>query len=311
MEEVLSTPEKAHWVKATEKEMKSLQENEVWDLVELPRVRKPVGSKWVFKVKTDEDGNVERYKARLVAQGFTQKFGADYDETCCPVVRLESVRTPIALSVQHSLQVDITTAFLNGKLEEEVFMKQPEGFVVKGQEHLVCRLKKSLYGLKQSPRCWNIALDKHLKGIGFVQAESDPCIYRASSGELFFLGVYVDDIVMASKSEARLAEVKQSLAQKFDIKDLGRLHHFLGMKIVQDETTENAWVGQQVYTENLLRRFGMGSAKPVATPVDNSAKLVKEHLRSCDLWLELLLFKDSILTSEEGCWNETLVLELR
>ena len=163
MEEVLSTPEKAHWVKAMEKGMKSLQENEVWDLVELPRGRKPVGSKWVFKVKTDEDGNVERYKARLVAQGFTQKFGADCDETFCPVVRLESVRTLIELSVQHILQlhqVDITTAFLNGKLEEEVFMKQPEGFVVKGQKHLVCRLKKSLYGLKQSPRCWNIALDK-------------------------------------------------------------------------------------------------------------------------------------------------------
>jgi hypothetical protein len=104
VEEVLSTPEKAHWVKAMEKEMKSLQENEVWDLVELPRGRKPVGSKWVFKVKTDEDGNFERY---LVAQGFTQKFGADYDETFCPVVRLESIRTLIALSVQHGFQLHI------------------------------------------------------------------------------------------------------------------------------------------------------------------------------------------------------------
>jgi hypothetical protein len=278
VEEVLSTPEKVQWVKAMEKEMKSLQENEVWDLVELPRGRKPVGSKWVFKVKTDEDGNIERYKARLVAQGFTQKFGADYDETFCPVVRLESIRTLIALSVQHDLQlhqVDVTTAFLNGKLEEEVFMKQPEGFVAKEQEHLVCRLKKSLYGLKQSPRCWNIALDQHLKGLGFIQVESDPCIYRASSGEPFFIGVYVDDIVMASKSKGRLAEVKHSLAKKFDIKDLGKLHHFLGMKIVQDESTGNVWVGQQVYTENLLRKFGMESAKPVATPVDSSTKLVK------------------------------------
>ena len=104
VEEALCTPEKAHWVKAMEKEMKSLQENRVWDLVELPRSRKLVGSKWDFKVKSDEDGNVERYKARLVAQGFTQKFGADYDETFCPVVRLESIRTLIALSVQHGLQ---------------------------------------------------------------------------------------------------------------------------------------------------------------------------------------------------------------
>ena len=293
--EVQSTPEKAHWLKAMEKEMKSLRESEVWDLVELPSGRKPVGSKWVFKVKTDEDGNVERYKARLVAQGFTQKFGADYDETFCPVVRLESIRTLIALSVQHGLQlhqVDVTTAFLNGKLEEEVFMKQPEGFVAKGREHLVCRLKKSLYGLKQSPRCWNTALDKHLREIGFTQTESDPCIYRASKGEPFFLGVYVDDIVMASKSQTRLAEVKKSLAKKFDIKDLGRLHHFLGMKVVQDETMGNVWVGQHAYTENLLRKFGMESAKPVATPVDTSTKL--EKATDCDECIDQQQYQSAV-----------------
>ena len=154
-------------------------------------------------------------------------------------------------------------------------MSQPEGFVAKDQEHLVCRLKKSLYGLKQSPRCRNSALDKHLKKIGFIQAKSDPCIYRASSGELFLLGVYVDDIVMASESCARLEEVKSSLAKKFDIKDLGRLHHFLGMKVIQDEATGNVWVGQQAYTNDLMQKFGMESAKPVATPVDTSTKLVK------------------------------------
>ena len=274
----LSTPEKAKWLKVMEREMNSLEENKVWELVELPSGHKPVGSKCVFKVKMDEDGNVERYKARLVAQGFTQKFGTDYDETFCPVVRLESIRTLIALSVQHGLQlhqIDITTAFLNGDLEEEVFMSQPEGFVAKDQEHLVCRLKKSLYGLKQSPRCWNSAIDKHFKKIGFIQAKSDPCIYRASSGELFLLGVYVDDIVMASESCARLEEVKSSLAKKFDIKDLGRLHHFLGMKVIQDEATGNVWVGQQAYTNDLMQKFGMESAKPVATPVDTSTKLVK------------------------------------
>ena len=278
VEGVLSTPEKAHWLKAMENEMKSLRENDVWELVQLPSGRKPVGSKWVFKVKTDENGKVERYKTRLVAQGFTQKFGADYDETFSPVVRLEYLRTLIALSVQQGLQlhqVDVTTAFLNGKLEEEVFMSQPEGFVTKGREHLVCRLKKSLYGLKQSPRCWNTALDQLLKEIGFVQSESDPCIYRESSGELFLLGVYIDDIVMASKSQARLKEVKKSLAKRFDIKDLGKLHHFLGMKIIQDEATGKVWVGQQAYTESLLRKFGMEDAKPVATPVDTSTKLVK------------------------------------
>ena len=230
VEAVLSTPERAHWLNAMEKEMKSLKENNVWDLVELPAGRTPVGSKWVFKVKTDENGRVERYKARLVAQGFTQKFGADYDKTFCPVVRLESIHTLVALSVQHSLdlyQIDITTAF-----KEEVFMKQPEGFVAKGQENLVCRLKKSLYGLKQSPWCWNMALDDHLKKSGFVPVESDPCIYRSVDGEQFFIGVYVDDIILVTKSKTRISEVKQSLASQFDIKGLGRLHHFLGMKVV-------------------------------------------------------------------------------
>ena len=142
---------------AMEKEMKSLHENKVWNLVELPKDRKVVGSKWVFKQKVGANGSVERYKARLVAQGFSQKFGLDYDETFCPVVRFESVRTVIALAVQNGLklhQLDVATAFLNGELDEEIFMKQPEGFAVKGQEHLVCRLNRSIYGLKQSPRCW-------------------------------------------------------------------------------------------------------------------------------------------------------------
>ncbi len=132
VEEVLSTPEKYHWLKAMQKEMDSLKENDIWELVKLPEGRKTVGSKWVFKTKMNVDGNIERYKARLVAQGFSQRFGSDYDETFCPVVRMESVRTLIAMSVQYGLQlhqVDATTAFLNGKLEEEVYMSQPAGFV--------------------------------------------------------------------------------------------------------------------------------------------------------------------------------------
>lgn len=278
LSQVLSSADKHHWMEAMEKEMKSLHENRVWELVKLPVGRKPVGSKWVFKLKTDEDGNIERYKARLVAQGYTQKFGMDYDETFCPVARLESVRTLMALSVQHKLhlhQIDVTTAFLNGNLEEEVYMRQPEGFVKPGQEHLVCKLKRSLYGLKQAPRCWNMALHSLLKELNFVQLESDPCIYRASNGEKFFLGVYVDDILMVAKNEARLADVKKCLSEKFDIKDLGRLHHFLGMKIIQDETMKSIWVGQQAYTEKLLQCLGMENARPVSTPVDISNKLVK------------------------------------
>lgn len=146
-----------------------------------------VGSKWVYKLKVDADGLVERHKARLAAQGFSQKFGVDYDETFSPVVRYESFRTMVTLAVQHGLmlhQMDVTTAFLNGYLEEEVFMKQPEGFIAKGQEHLVCKLKRSIYGLKQSPRCWNSALDSQLKTMGFAQTSSDPSLHSYKRREV-------------------------------------------------------------------------------------------------------------------------------
>ena len=145
-----------------ESELSSLRENEAWELVKLPEGKHMVGSKWVYKIKTGADGSVQRYKARLVAQGFTQKYGTDFDETFCPVVRLESLRMLIAKSVQQDLhlhQLDVTTAFLNGTLSEEVYMEQPKGFVCQGKEEFICKLKKSIYGLKQAPCCWNSTLD--------------------------------------------------------------------------------------------------------------------------------------------------------
>ena len=278
IEEAINSPEKSKWEKAMETEMQSLKANKVWDLVELPKGRKAIGSKWVYKVKTGADGQIERYKARLVAQGFSQKYGDDYDETFCPVVRLESLRALMALAVQNGLklhQVDVTTAFLNGELEEEVYMRQANGFITDGEEHLVCKLKKSIYGLKQSPRCWNTALDSQLKDMGFVQSVSDPCLYTDAGGDAFFIGVYVDDIILAGRSDKKIKEVKDVLAHKFDIKDMGKLHYFLGTKILQDEKSGNIWIGQPVYTNNLLKRFGMQDCKAVSTPVDTSTKLVK------------------------------------
>ena len=215
MTEALASPERAKWMDAMDKEMDSLHINDVWDLVKLPKDRKAVGSKWVFKLKVGPDGQIERHMARLVAQGFAQKQGLDYDETFSPVVRFESLRTVIALAVQNGMkmhQMDVTTAFLNGELQEEVYMKQPEGFAAEGQEDLVCKLKRSIYGLKQSPRCWNSALDHKLKQMGFVQAKGDPCLYMASEGEMFIIAVYLDDIVLAGKGDQRMAEVKQALA---------------------------------------------------------------------------------------------------
>ena len=191
------------------------------------------------------------------------------------MVRQESLRLLIALSVQDGLklhQVDVATAFLNGTLEEEVYMMQPEGFEVEGKEHLVCRLKKSLYGLKQSPRCWNTA---QLKEMGFTQSQNDPCIYyKYTGGDVFYIAVYVDDIILAGKTEGILNEVKDSLSRKFEIKDLGELNYFLGVKVEQRENN-SVWIGQPAYTTSLLQTFGMQDCKPVSTPVNVGSKLTK------------------------------------
>jgi len=276
VEEAMGSAEREHWRAAMQKEIESLYSNDVWDLVELLNNRKPVGCKWVFKRKTKANGSNERYKARLVAQGFSQKQGLDYDKTFSPVIRFESFCNLFAVAVQKGLklhQLDITAAFLNGHLEEEVFMNQPEGFKVEGKEHLICMLKQSLYGLKQSPRCCNSTLDTHLKNMGYVQSTSDPCIYTSSEGEISIIGVHVDDFMIATESSERIEQVKAALSEKFDVKDLGNLHYFLGVQVVQDE--KGVWIGQPTFTESILQKYGTSTAKPVKTPVSVNSKLLK------------------------------------
>ena len=153
-------------------------------------------------------------------------------------------------------------------------MKQPEGYAKPGEEHLVCKLSKSIYGLKQSPRCWNTALHAHLEKMNFQQLHSDPCIYKSKTGD-FYIGVYVDDIVLAEKSEARIQEVKRMLASQFDIKDLGKLNYFLGISVVQDLGAHTTWMGQPAYIQKLLKKQKMSDCKPVGTPVDPGSHLVK------------------------------------
>lgn len=276
VKEALNCSEKEQWKAAMQTEMDSIYSNDVWDLVELPESRKPVGNKWVFKKKTKAGGSIERYKARLVAQGFSQKQGLDYDETFSPVIRFESFRNLVAVAVQKGLklhQLDITAAFLNGHLEDEVFMRQPDGFVVEGKEHLVCKLKQSLYGLKQSPRCWNVTLDAQLKKMGYVQSTNDPCIYISTEGESSIIGVYVDDFVIAANGQETIEKVKAALSEKFDVKDLGELHYFLGVQVVQDHDNGTVWIGQPTFTESLLEKFNMSEAKSVKTPVSVNSKL--------------------------------------
>ena len=238
MDEALTSDLSNKWKEAADSEYDSLLQNKTWELVELPSGRKAIGSKWVFKVKYRSDGEVERFKARLVAKGCAQKPGIDYDETFSPVVKFQSIRVLHALAVQNKLllhQMDVVTAFLNGALDENIYMQQPDGYVQQGKEHLVCKLKKSLYGLKQSPRCWNKALTEFLKSANFRQSSAETCIYVRDNNSLSIVAVYMDDLIIATKTEQEMQEVKYQLQLQFKMKDMGELHYCLGISIKYDK----------------------------------------------------------------------------
>jgi len=277
-DEAVGSADFKKWNDAMKKEMESLTENEVWNLVKLPYGKKAINCKWVYKLKEDCNGKIYEYKARLVAQGYCQKYGTDYNEVFAPVIRFESIRTVVSMAVRQRLilhQVDVSSAFLNGELREELYMTQPEGFAVPGSEDLVCKLEKSIYGLKQSARCWNECIGNYLKQSYFVQAESDPCLYTTvSEGEQVIVAVYVDDIILCAKSIVKMNEIKKLLSNRFKVKDLGPLNYFLGVRVVQN-TDGSIWIGQTAYCEKVIERFGMANCKPISSPADPNAKLEK------------------------------------
>ena len=181
-------------------EYESILKNDVWDIVPRPEGKSIVTSKWIYKIKHAADGSVEKYKARFVARGFSQKEGIDYDETFAPVARFTSIRTIIALAVAVGwklYQTDVKTAFLNGEIEEEVYIEQPDGFEVHGKETHVCRLKKALYGLKQAPRAWYGRIYGFLMKLGFTRSDADSNLYyKVVEGDTLILVLYVDDLFL-------------------------------------------------------------------------------------------------------------------
>ena len=179
IQEALQSDHAREWKQAIDAEYKSLMEHGTWELIELPRGRRAINCEWIFHTKYDQHGNVERYKDWLVAKGFSQKSGVDYEETFSPVMRLTTLRVLLTWAACNRIithQMDVTTAFLNGDLKE-IFMQQPDGYIQPGKEHLVCRLKKSLYRLKQAPRCWNVKFTNHMKATGFHQSDAGPCVF--------------------------------------------------------------------------------------------------------------------------------------
>ena len=215
----------------------------------------------------------------MVAKGYAQNYGIDYVETFSPVVHFSSIRTLLAFAVQHDMlihQMDVVTAFLNGQLDEEIYMQQPDGYIEQGKEDYVCKLNKSLYGLKQSPRCWNTAFREYMQIIHFKQSTADPCVYIRRGETTTIVAVYVDDLIIMTKTMEEMEEVKESLAARFKMKDMGKLHYCLGISIQHDERKKCLWIHQRQYILNMIKKYGLSEAKQVSTPADVNVKLKKD-----------------------------------
>jgi Reverse transcriptase (RNA-dependent DNA polymerase) len=232
---------------------------------------KSIGCKWIFKTKKDSEGNVERYKARLVAKGFTQKESIDFTKTFSPVSTKDSFRIIMALVAHFDLelhQMDVKTAFLNGDIDECIYMSQLPNYEFDDSKHMVCKLKKSIYGLKQVSRQWYFKFHQVIISFGFEPNLVDECIYHKFSGSKFvFLVLYVDNILLASKDKKMMHETKKFIFKHFDIKYLGEVSYMLRLKIHRDRNKGILGLSQQTYIDKILKRYGIENYKPGNTPV--------------------------------------------
>nr|CAN80547.1 hypothetical protein VITISV_010898 [Vitis vinifera] len=272
--EALSHP---GWRQAMVDEMAALHSNGTWDLVVLPSGKSTVGCRWVYAVKVGPEGQVDRLKARLVAKGYTQVYGSDYGDTFSPVAKIASVRLLLSMAAMCSwplYQLDIKNVFLHGDLAEEVYMEQPPGFVAPGESGLVCRLRRSLYGLKQSPRAWFSRFSSVVQEFGMLRSTADHSVFyhHNSLGQCIYLVVYVDDIVITGSDQDGIQKLKQHLFTHFQTKDLGKLKYFLGIEIAQ--SSSGVVLSQRKYALDILEETGMLDCKPVDTPMDPNVKLV-------------------------------------
>ena len=279
--EALEDVDVQEWQKAMDREMESMYSNSVWSLVEAPKGVKPIGCKWIYKRKRGSDGKVETFKARLVAKGYTQKEGIDYEETFSPVAMLKSIRIllAVAASLDYEIwQMDVKTAFLNGNLNEDIYMQQPEGFKAKGKEHMVCKLQRSIYGLKQASRSWNIRFDQAITSFGFEKSPDEPCVYkRIQAQKVVFLVLYVDDILLIGNDKQGLSGVKDWLHKQFDMKDLGEANYILGIKLIRDRKNKLLALSQASYIHKILVRFNMENSKRGSLPFRHGIHLSKEQ----------------------------------
>lgn len=261
------------WMNAMSEEYESLIKNHTWILVNKPKNESIIDNRWVFKIKENTDGSIERYKARLVARGFTQEHGINYYETFSPVVRFTSIRIILSIAANKKMmlkQFDVKTAFLNGVLDETVYMKQPIGF--DDGTDKVCQLKKSLYGLKQSSRCWNKKFTSLIESFGFVVSKSDPCVFVSHKNNyLTILAIHVDDGLIVGDNKNNVESLLKKLKEQFEIK-ISEVKCFLGLEIEQ-KTDSSIFVHQSAYAKRILQRFNMENCNAVSTPSDTNQTL--------------------------------------
>ncbi|BBH03624.1 hypothetical protein Prudu_014548 [Prunus dulcis] len=262
LQDALDNP---RWKEAMDEELRALRKNSTWELVELPRGKKVVGCKWVFTIKHKADGSVDRYKARLVAKGYTQTYGIDYQDTFALVAKMNTIRVLLSLAANLGWtlqQFDVKNAFLHGDLEEEVYMDMPPG-IDETSQGKVCRLRKSLYGLKQSPRAWFGRFSQAMQKYGYRPSQADHTLFLRHSRD--------DDIIMTGDDIKEISKLKIHLAKEFDIKDLGTLRYFLGIEVAHSK--EGIFVSQRKYVLDLLTETGMLACKPADTPIEQNHRL--------------------------------------
>lgn len=272
-DEAINSEDCELWLKAIKEELEAHHSNNTWSFVDKGNQR-TITSKWVFDIKRNQDGEVERYKARLCARGFTQIHGLDYKEIFSPTTRYESIRILLSLSAEYNWkirQLDVKTAFLYGDLDEDIFMEIPDG--VEAPANKICKLNKSLYGLKQASRCWNRKFTDFLLKFGFIQSQADNCVFVGNFNDLkALLILYVDDALIMSQSNAVLDDIVSYLKQGFNIKELN-LNRFVGLEI--SKTDNFVCISQRQYIEQLINKFNMSTANPCNTPIDVNVQITK------------------------------------
>jgi hypothetical protein len=281
--EALAREDGEWWYKSAYDEIKALVDNGTWKLVKLPPGRKAIGSRWVFVLKRKKDGSIDRYKGRLVAKGYSQRPGFDFKDTFAPTAKWATLRAVLAIAALEDLElesVDISSAFLNGELEEEVYMEQPEGFH-QGSYDDILQILKGIYGLRQSPRVWHKKLDSVLQQLGFKKVRCDHSIWIYQQGDTrVILPVFVDDMTIASKSKAAIQKVKDDLKKHFKIHDLGPTTFLLGVGVERDRAKRTLSLSQRQYILDMLERYQFSDCKPVGTPMDPGVRLTTDQAPS-------------------------------